>query len=80
MQYRTDKPTENYLKGTFSMDIEQELSIMHSMSVNLENSKSLKRNQITFASLFFIFGVVFGGGSVGAFTNLYANKNAILMN
>lgn len=62
------------------IDSSQELSMIYNMPINLEDMEKGKMNKLTLVSCFFVLGVVFGGGTVGAFTNLYHNHNAILMN
>lgn len=49
------------------------------MAISVLN-KGPKKNEITLISLFWLCGVIIGGGSIGAFTNLYDNPNPILMN
>lgn len=49
------------------------------MAISVLN-KGPKKNEITLVSLFWLCGVIIGGGSIGAFTNLYDNPNPILMN
>lgn len=68
------------VKKTSVLDEVMEQSIIYSARGEIQTTKTEQMNQITFVSVFFICGVIFGGGTITPFTNMFKAHTPIMMN
>lgn len=70
----------NMIRKLSKIDDVMEQSVIFSARGEIALTKTPQMNQVTFVSVFFILGVIIGGGTIAPFTNLFHAHTPIMMN
>lgn len=77
---KSQHSSSKYISMLSRLDESIEQSILFRTRGDIEAPHTGPMNQITIVSVFFICGVIIGGGTISPFTNLYHAPSPILMN